>query len=64
MPIMEFKCVSCGHEFEFIKIRSDDTVECPNCKERDEKKLERDPVPKGTSFQLRGGGWYKDRYGR
>ncbi|MEF2145730.1 MAG: zinc ribbon domain-containing protein [Desulfovibrionaceae bacterium] len=32
MPIYEFKCGKCGHEFEEIVLGADDVATCPNCK--------------------------------
>ena len=63
MPKYDFKCTTCGSEFEFFKLRSEDKVKCPNkeCKERRPEKLEK-LVSTGTSFQLKGKGWYKDGY--
>lgn len=61
MPIYEFKCRNCGQEFEFLKIKSDETVQCPKCQAKGEGNLEKKP-PKGTSFTLKGKGWYKDGY--
>lgn len=33
MPIYEFRCDGCGHQFELLTMRSDDLVEpkCPEC---------------------------------
>lgn len=31
MPIYEYKCDKCGHEFEEIIIGSGEDVECPKC---------------------------------
>lgn len=31
MPIYEFKCGKCSHEFERLVFRSDESVECPQC---------------------------------
>ncbi len=30
MPIFEYSCEECGHEFELL-VRSDTTLECPIC---------------------------------
>lgn len=41
MPIYEFKCNKCRHEFEFL-FRSTDTlsdVSCPKCRSKKIKKL-------------------------
>lgn len=56
MPIFEFKCRNCGHEFEFLKIKSDDHAQCPNCAVKGDGNLEK-KVSTGTSFQLKGDNW-------
>jgi len=61
MPIYEFKCLTCGVVFDFMKFKSNDKVECPKCEEKDDKKLEKQ-ISTGTGFQLKGRGWYKDGY--
>ncbi|MDP2306148.1 MAG: zinc ribbon domain-containing protein [Pseudomonadota bacterium] len=59
MPIYEYSCPDCGHEFEAIQKFSDDPIkDCPSCKAANVKKL-----ISMTSFVLKGGGWYKDHYG-
>jgi len=57
MPIYEFKCLKCGTEFEFFKLRSDEVAECPNCKAKGAKNLEQ-KVSTGTGFILKGRGWF------
>jgi putative FmdB family regulatory protein len=61
MPIYEYECKTCGHKFEFMKIRSDERVECEKCGEKEERKLEQQ-VSTDTGFQLKGKGWYRDGY--
>lgn len=63
MPYYDFKCRQCGTEFEFLKLHSEEVVECPECKAQGPKNLEKQ-VSKGTSFSLKGGGWYRDGYGK
>ncbi len=59
MPIYEYQCPDCGHQFEQLQKISDEPVRvCPNCQEPHLKKL-----VSQTSFVLKGGGWYKDHYG-
>ena len=58
MPIYEYACAACGHEFEEWQKMSDPPVRtCPKCKK---KKVER--LISKTAFQLKGGGWYADLY--
>jgi len=58
MPIYEYACSACGHEFEEWQKMSDPPVRtCPKCKK---KKVER--LISRTAFQLKGGGWYSDLY--
>lgn len=39
MPIYEYACRKCGHEFETL-VRSDSVPDCPNCRSTElEKKL-------------------------
>ena len=58
MPTYEYRCQSCQHELEaFQSIKDAPLTDCPACQER---KLER--LISATSFQLKGGGWYKDLY--
>ena len=60
MPIYEYVCQSCEHEFEEMQRFSDAPLEqCPSCKE--ESSFQR-KVSK-SAFHLKGGGWYKDGYG-
>lgn len=32
MPIFEYRCESCGNQFEKLVRRADDHVECPECR--------------------------------
>lgn len=31
MPIFEYRCSTCGHEFELLVLRSSDSARCPSC---------------------------------
>ncbi len=31
MPIYEYRCEQCTHEFEILVVRHDETVQCPQC---------------------------------
>ncbi len=59
MPIYEYRCPDCGHQFEAMQKFSDDPITvCPSCSAEHVKKLISAPA-----FHLKGGGWYKDHYG-
>lgn len=55
MPIYEYQCKSCQHEFEILqKMSADPLRECPDCgKEELKKKIS------AAAFRLKGGGWYE-----
>ncbi len=58
MPTYEYRCNACSKELEaFQKISDPPLKKCPKC---GKAKLER--LISATSFQLKGGGWYKDLY--
>ncbi len=58
MPIYEYMCEKCSHEFQREqRITADPIKTCPECKARRVKKL-----ISQTSFVLKGGGWYNDLY--
>lgn len=58
MPIYEYLCEKCQHEFEKEQRISDPPVKtCPVCRSRKVKKL-----ISRTSFVLKGSGWYSDLY--
>ncbi len=58
MPVYEYRCTSCGKEFEYQQRMSDpEKTTCEACgKEALERLISR------TAFSLKGGGWYKDLY--
>lgn len=60
MPLFDYKCEACGHEFEALqKMNADDLVECPECHEPKLKKQI------GLSdFRLKGTGWYANTLDR
>lgn len=55
MPIYEYKCGKCEHEFEALQKMSDEPLKtCPSC--------DQDALIKKVSaaaFRLKGGGWYE-----
>ncbi len=58
MPIYDYQCQKCGHEFEREQRIVEDPIKtCPACKAPKAKRL----ISK-TSFVLKGGGWYNDLY--
>ena len=58
MPIYEYLCEKCSHEFEREQRITEDPVKtCPKCRGRKVKKL-----ISQTSFVLKGSGWYSDLY--
>lgn len=55
MPIYEYRCQACGHEFEKLQKISDPVItECPECHQAEVKKL-----VSAAGFRLKGGGWYE-----
>jgi len=55
MPIYEYQCRACEHEFETIQKISDPVLtQCPVCgKDQLHKKIS------AVAFRLKGGGWYE-----
>ena len=59
MPIYEYLCGACGHQFELTqRITADPVSECPECGKPDAKRQ-----ISATAFHLKGSGWYKTDYG-
>jgi putative FmdB family regulatory protein len=61
MPIYEYQCTACEHEFEAIQKFSDAPVtDCPECSTTGSvsRKLST------PAFILNGGGWYSDGYAK
>jgi putative FmdB family regulatory protein len=57
VPIYEFVCERCGRLVERLqKVTDPPPDSCPECGGKMAKMMSR------TSFQLKGGGWYKDLY--
>ncbi len=56
MPIYEFRCAKCGHEFESLQKMSDPDPEvCPECGEAGGVAR----LISAAAFRLKGGGWYE-----
>jgi putative FmdB family regulatory protein len=59
MPIYEYVCNACGHEFEeWQKINDSPVRKCPKCSKR---RVER--LVSLSAFHLKGSGWYVTDYG-
>lgn len=57
MPLYEYRCSACEHQFEVIQSFSDKPLrKCTECGGKVEKLVSR------TGFVLKGGGWYKTDY--
>jgi len=56
MPIYEYHCVACDHEFEELVGLNELPPTCPLCTQEVQRKISL------TSFRLKGGGWYADAY--
>lgn len=58
MPIYEYLCEKCGHEFEREQRITEDPVKtCPKCRAKKVRRL-----ISRTAFVLKGSGWYSDLY--
>lgn len=59
MPIYEYRCLECSHEFELMQKFSDPPREqCPSCPGTVQKLISR------SAFHLKGNGWYTTDYAR
>jgi putative FmdB family regulatory protein len=55
MPTYEYRCKSCGHQFDIVQAFTDDALtECPSCHEAALKK-----VFGNVGITFKGGGFYK-----
>ena len=55
MPIYEYRCDDCEHQFEALQKMSDDALlDCPACNQSALKKL-----LSAGGFRLSGSGWYE-----
>ncbi len=55
MPIYEYQCQACGHEYEALqKINAEPLVTCPVCTKAELKKK-----ISAAGFRLKGSGWYE-----
>ena len=55
MPLYEYRCEACEHEFEALQKMSDEPlVHCPACDDATLRKL-----VSAVGFRLKGDGWYE-----
>ncbi len=56
MPIFEYRCLDCRHEFEQFNLSSKavERVECPLC-----KSIKVEKMISLSGFRLKGNGWYQ-----
>jgi putative FmdB family regulatory protein len=55
MPLYEYRCDACEHEFEALQKMSDEPLtECPQCGANELRKL-----VSAAGFRLKGEGWYE-----
>ncbi len=58
MPVYDYECKGCGHEFQREqRITANPVKKCPECGAMKAKRL-----ISQTSFVLKGSGWYNDLY--
>ena len=59
MPLYSYHCIKCNEVYENIRTieQRDIKLVCPICNDKCERIIDL------SSFQLKGGGWYKDGYG-
>ena len=54
MPIYEYQCTQCQHQFDVIQKMNDEPIKlCPNCSQQSVVRL-----VSAAGFQLKGTGWY------
>src|SRR5690242_10213265 len=57
MPLYEYRCKQCGHQFEKIQsFSAPDEKECPACKGEVERLIS------APAIQFKGAGWYVNDY--
>jgi putative FmdB family regulatory protein len=58
MPVYEYRCIACNHQFELRQKFSDAPADqCPKCGGAVHNMVS------ASAFSLKGGGWYGDGYG-
>jgi len=61
MPIYEYRCPKCGHQFEKI-VRMTEAEKPQPCPQEECQEAEAKRLISASNFQLKGGGWYRDGY--
>jgi len=57
MPIYEYRCTSCGHQFDLMqKMNASTTQKCEQCGKKAQRLISQ------SSFMLKGTGWYATDY--
>jgi putative FmdB family regulatory protein len=57
VPLYEYRCLKCGHQFEKIQsFSAPDEKQCPVCKGEVERLIS------ASAFQFKGAGWYVNDY--
>jgi putative FmdB family regulatory protein len=60
MPLYEYKCLGCGHQFELLILKASQTVACPSCaSDSVERILSMFAVSSASSRQASTAGAYK-----
>lgn len=60
MPIFSYRCKNCSHVEEDVLVKNSNVeYNCPKCGAVMERLF-----PTGTTFYLKGKGWYKDGYNK
>jgi len=55
MPLYEYRCDACEHEFDALQKMSDEPLkDCPECEKPQLRKL-----VSAAGFRLKGDGWYE-----
>lgn len=57
MPRYDYHCETCQHDFEEQVKTTEEIVVCPFCRVEAKRQF-----PTGTTFILKGDGWYKTDY--
>lgn len=59
MPLYEFICEKCKHEFEdLISMKDAESIKCPKCNKNVKRKISK------SAFHLKGGGWADTGYSK